>query len=146
VSSNDRRALFPQLEAVIEGQKRGANQLAAFAARDDFIESSCDRPARRINRLQETRADIVAELRKHGAEVQRLHGRLDAMSERLDDRDSRIGRLSDDVRSIRSERVGQYNEILNVVQAGTRNNAGIADLTERVEELERQFAARFGPA
>ncbi|KAB0679261.1 hypothetical protein [Aureimonas leprariae] len=148
---NDLRALFPLLEAVIEGQKRSANQLAAFATRYDFIESSYDRLARQINRLQEGQIEIVAELRKHDAEFQRLYGesqrlssRLDAMLQRLDEMDTRIDRLSDDIRSLRVELVGQYNEILNAVQAGTLNKVEIADLTERVEQLERQFAARFG--
>lgn len=152
---NDIRGLFPLLEAVIEGQKRSANQLAAFATRYDFLESSYERLSRQIIRLQESQADILAglrsdiqthagEIQKLNTEIQRLNSRLDAVLLRLDDMETRIDRLSDDVRSSRTELVGQYNEILNAVQAGTLNKADINDLTEGVAELERRFDARFG--
>ncbi len=132
MADGDIGRFIPLIEAVIEGQKRSTAQLATLNSRNDPIDAAYDRLSRQINRLQEGQANL-------GAEVQKVHIRIDAVLNRIDELETRMDRLSADLHAARSELVSQYNEILNAVQLGLNARSDLDDLTHRVTRLEERI-------
>ncbi|SMC96437.1 hypothetical protein SAMN05880593_11260 [Rhizobium sp. RU36D] len=71
----------------------------------------------------------------------KISHQLDGILLRLDELENAVNSNGLDIKTLQTEAVSQYNDVLNAIQGSTHNNILLRELTERIEAIER----RLGP-
>lgn len=129
--SEFQKQLLNQLSSIIGGMKMLNDRISSNVETVGRFDAEFTKLSRQNNQL---RSDI---LEMKGVQEQ-TNLRLQSLLHRIDEIENVIDGNSNQIRDLRSEVRGHYNDILTAIQDGIKNSISFRELEERVEELERR--------
>ncbi|MDQ6434517.1 hypothetical protein RB623_10695 [Mesorhizobium sp. LHD-90] len=127
------------VEALPNGQRRTVAHLETLATRVDELTREMVKFSRNQIQLRSDVAELRAEV---DVKLVTIDRRFEAILARLDELDAVVDKNADDIRKMRIEIVGQYNDILNALQSGHQAKLDIDEINARLDELERRAGLR----
>ncbi|WP_442578019.1 hypothetical protein ACSBOB_20985 [Mesorhizobium sp. ASY16-5R] len=150
-------------EALISGQQRTVTHLGQMLTKISEVTTEMVKLNRNQIQLRSEMGDVrsgMAEIHADMAEVRAsiaqlradmdrrfdavdhrfdaVERRFEAILVRLEEIDNGVDQHSRELHEVRVEVVGQYNEILNALQAGNSARVDINEINARLDELERR--------